>query len=523
MTPIRYGLAFTLALGVSLPSLVAAQDRATLNFAVDNLWPTMDPVIGISTTGGRVHSNVFETLVQRNYHEDPEGTELIPGLATSWERTSPTVWTLNIREGVTFHNGDPMTAHDVAFSLSAERLWGESPMAPRGASFAAGLVRVEAIDDYTVELETEFPDATFIARLTTPIGFVLPQGYYSEVGTDAFGQNPIGTGQYQVVEFDPSTRLVAEAYDDYWGSTPLFDSITWSVVGEYSTRYAGLVSGEYDLIVSIPTDQFDVVAATDGIDLLVSQVGNYPMFAFNTLDIDGMEDNPIMDADLRKAMVMAIDMDTIARALWDDRTYTPTPFNFPEYGDYHDPDREATYGYDPERAAEYLARSSYNGETLRWHIVRGFFPNYETAAEFMVEEWADLGINVEIRILDNFGLAYERPFHLLNMSMSSEFTGDPYRPLWLDWGPGSNRVIASHRTWVPTEEFLEAGNRFARAEEFEDRYAAYRDLLAAWEDVTPALYMWRNVQSFAMRDTMSFDPGSTQVTVFDDRFVSFND
>lgn len=519
----RSTLASALALSVSIPALAMAQDRPTLNFAVDNLWPTMDPVIGISTTGGRVHSNIFETLIQRNYFEDPDGNELIPGLATSWERTSPTVWTLQIREGVTFHNGDPMTAEDVAFSLSAERLWGDAPQAPRGASFAKGLVRVEATGDYTVELETEFPDASFIARLTTPIGFVLPKAYYESVGTDAFGQNPIGTGQYQVVEFDPSTRLVAEPYDGYWGSTPVFDSINWSVISEYSTRYAGLVSGEFDLIVNIPTDQLGAVGSTDGVNLVVSQVGNYPMFAFNTLDIDGMEDNPVMDPDLRKAMVMAIDMDTLARALWDDTTYTPTPFNFPEYGDYHDPDREAAYGYNPARAAEYLARSGYNGETLRWHIVRGFFPNYETAAEFMVEDWAELGVDVEIRYMDNFGLAYERPFHLLNMSMSSEFTGDPYRPLWLDWGPGSNRVIASHRTWAPTDGFLEAGERFARAQEFDERHAAYLDLVAEWEDVTPAMYMWRNVQTFAMRDGLAFDPGSTQVTVFDERYVTLTD
>jgi peptide/nickel transport system substrate-binding protein len=523
MTSTRLTYGFAIALGAALPGIALAQDRPSLNFAVDNLWPNMDPVIGISTTGGRVHSNIFETLVKRNYDVDPDGTDLVPGLAESWERTSPTVWTLKIREGVTFHNGDPLTAEDVAFSLSAERLWGEKPMAPRGASFARGLVRVEAIDATTVELETEFPDSSFIARLTTPIGFVLPKAYYEEVGTEAFGQNPIGTGQYRVVEFDPSTRLVAEAYDGYWGNPPVFDQITWSVVTEYSTRYAGLVSGEFDLIVNIPIDQIDVVESTPGVDLLVSQVGNYPMFAFNTLDIGGMEGNPVMDANLRKAMVMAIDMDTIARALWEDRTYTPTPFNFPEYGPYHDPDREATYGYDPERAAEYLARSSYAGETLRWHIVRGFFSNYETAAEFMVEEWAELGINVEIRILDNFALAYERPFHLLNMSMSSEFTGDPYRPLWLDWGPGSNRVVASHRTWVPTDAFLEAGDRFARAQDFEARHAAYLDLLAEWEEVTPALYMWRNVQTFAMREGLSFNPGNTLVTVFDDRFVTLDD
>ncbi|RUT35047.1 ABC transporter substrate-binding protein [Arsenicitalea aurantiaca] len=509
---------FLLAFGIS--GAQAQEDaRPPFVFAVDGLWPTLDPVIGISTTGGRVHTNIFDTLVRRNYDEDPEGNTLVPGLAESWERTSPTVWTLTLREGVLFHNGEEMTSEDVAFSLSAERLWGEEPMAPRGSNFARGLVRVEATGPYTVELETEFPDATFIARLTTAIGFVLPKAYYEEVGTDAFGQAPIGTGPYQLTEFDPSERAVAVAFDEYWGEPAPFSQVTWLVVPEFSTRLAGLASGQYDLIINVPIDQQDVVASTPGVKLLVNQVGNYPMFAFNTLTVDGMDDNPLQDANLRKAMVAAIDMNEITEALWDGQTFTPTPFNFPEYGDYYDAEREAAIGYDRAQAEAYLDASDYNGETLIWHVVRGFFDNYETAAEFMIEEWRDLGINVEMRILDNFALAYERPFHLLNMSMSSEFTGDPYRPLWLDWGPSSSRVTASHRTWEPSEAFLEAGERFERAEEFEERNAAYLDLVAAWEDVTPGMYLWRNLQTFAMREDLDWTPGNTQVTVFDARFV----
>lgn len=496
------------------PKLAFAQDRPALVFAVDNLWPTMDPVIGISTTGGRVHSNIFDTLISRNYDEDPDGNTLVPGLATAWERTSPTVWTLTLREGVRFHNGAVMTAEDVAFSLSAERLWGEEPMAPRGANYARGLTRVEATGPLTVELETEFEDPTFINRLTTAIGFVLPKAYYEEVGTDAFGQKPVGTGPYKLVAFDPSNLARAEAWEEYWDGAPPFASVTWIIVPEYSTRYAGLVAGQYDLIIGVPVDQLETVGATPGVKLLTTQYGNYPMFAFNTLTVDGMEDNPLVDANLRKAMVSAIDMDGLARALWEDKTFTPTPFNFPEYGDYYDPDRKAAYPYDPERAAELLAQSGYDGQTLTWHAVRGFFDNYETAAEFMVETWRELGINVQLEILDNFNLAYERPFHLLAMSMSSEFTGDPYRPLWLDWGPSSSRVRAAHRTWEPSEAFLEAGQRFERALTFEEKNKAYLDLVAAWEEVTPGMYLWRNVQSFAMRDDLGFNPGNTAVTIF---------
>jgi len=108
--------AFAALAGFAMESLpVAAQERPELTIAVDNLWETMDPVIGISTSGARVHFNSFDTLIRRNRWEDPDGTLLVPWLATKWERTAPTVWEFTLREGVKFHDGHVMDAEDVAF------------------------------------------------------------------------------------------------------------------------------------------------------------------------------------------------------------------------------------------------------------------------------------------------------------------------------------------------------------------------------------------------------------------------
>lgn len=501
------------------PMPALAQDRPDLLIAVDALWETMDPVIGISTSGARVHYNLFDTLVRRNRWDDPDGTELVPWLATSWERTTPTVWTFHLREGVKFHDGHVMDAEDVAFSISEQRLWGENPEAPRGTRYANGIIRVEATGPLTVEIETEVPDPSIAYRMVTPVGFVLPKHYYEEVGLEAFGQNPMGTGPYKLVSFDPSTELVADAFDDHWNGPVPAQSLTFRIVPEYSTRFAGLAAGEFDVIVSIPADQVEQVRSTPGIVALEKSIENYPMFAFNTLNTEELPDNPLTDVNLRKAMVSAVDRDGIAQALWGGATYVPAPFNFPEYGDYFDPDRTAAYPYNPERARELLAMTDYDGEELIWHITRGFYPNYEVAAEFMVEQWRDIGINVRIRVVDNFSLAYQRPFHMLNMSMSSEFSGDPYRPLWLDWGPNSSRVNASHKTWVPTEGYLEAGERFAAAQEFEERNAAYLDMVREWEDDTPGMYFWRNVVSYGVREDLNWDPGNSAVTIFDRLYI----
>ena len=148
------------ALLLAAQPAAAQEERPDLVIAVDNLWETMDPVIGISTTGARVHHNLFDTLVRRNRWEDPDGTELVPWLAESWERLSPLVWEITLRDGVTFHDGHEMDAEDVAFSMSEERLWGEEPLAPRGTRYARGITRVEATGPLTVEIETSYPTPT---------------------------------------------------------------------------------------------------------------------------------------------------------------------------------------------------------------------------------------------------------------------------------------------------------------------------------------------------------------------------
>lgn len=500
-------------------STAFADDRPDIKVAVDNLWPTMDPVVGISTTGARVHSNIFDTLIRRNRWQDPNGNELVPWLAIGWERKSDLVWEFQLREGVKFHDGHVMDAEDVAFSISEKRLWGEKPEAPRGKRYVRGITRVEATGPLTVEVETSYPDPNLPYRMVTPIGFVLPKHYYEEVGADAFGLNPMGTGPYKMTSFDSSVSVEAVAFDDYWGGDVPAKTLTFEIVPEFSTRLAGLQSGEFDVIVSVPADQVERLQGMDGIKVMSKGIENYPMFAFNMLNTEALPDNPLTDVNLRKAMVHAVDRDNITKAIWGDATFVPAPFNFPEYGDYFDADRQRAVGFDPDKARELVAASGYDGRELTWHITRGFYPNYEIAAEFMVEQWADVGINVKIELKDNFSLAYERPFHLLNMSMSSEFSGDPYRPLWMDWGPQSSRVRAKHKTWEMTPKFEKLGEAFELTQEFPNRKAAYLDLVAEWENVTPGMYLWRNVVSYAIDKDLDWDPGNSAVTIFDNKYM----
>lgn len=499
----------TLAAGAAalsaLPRPGFAQSRPTLTIAVDNLWANMAPINGLSTTSGRIFPNFYDALVERDYLSDPNGLALVPKLATKWEQNG-TVWSIAIREGVPFHNGAEMTAEDVAFTLSADRLWGPKPFEPRGKTFTAGFKRVEATGRHTIEIETERPDPYIPGKLTGNIAFVVPKKHYLEVGVEKFGQAPIGTGPYKVTTFRSGEVMILDAFDDYWGGRPPAQRLVWRIVPEFAARLAGVVSGEFDFIVNIPTDQEKVIEGYRNIKLVRRLADNYPAFAFNTLP--DPPDNPLVDVNLRQAMVQGVNMPEIVQALFGESTFHPAvPFNFTEYGRFYDPDLKARLPFDPDKAKAQVKRTAYNGQPLRWHITRQFYPNYEAAAEIMAEQWREIGVNVQPVVLDNFELVYRRPYHLMNMSMSSDFIpGDPYQPLWLDWGPTATRSTAHWKSWTPTPRFLELGRAFEGATEFEERKRAYLALSDEWQRVTPGMYLWKSVYNWAHRADLSWTP-----------------
>ena len=127
---------------------------------------------------------------------------------------------------MTFHDGHEMDAEDVAFSMSAERLWGpETACAARNPLRARNRQSGSCRQIHRRGGKPACRIPNFIFRLVTPLGFVLPMHYYEEVGTEGFGQMPMGTGPYRMVSFDPSSHVEAEAYDGYWnGPVPAVEN-----------------------------------------------------------------------------------------------------------------------------------------------------------------------------------------------------------------------------------------------------------------------------------------------------------
>src|SRR2546428_9953213 len=206
-----------------------------------------DPHFSTSSNDIRVSFNLFDNLTSRH----PDG-KLYPGLATEWKLQGQTTWTLKLRQGVKFHNGDPFTSADAKFSI--ERTY-DPAVKTMVATALATIDRIEAPDPYTLVVHTKKPDPLLPARLAFYGGPIVPKKYIEAVGNDAFNAKPIGTGPGSFGSWVKDDRAVFDAYGGYWGGKIDVDRWIMRAIPETAPRIAALLKGETDVIVQVPPDQ----------------------------------------------------------------------------------------------------------------------------------------------------------------------------------------------------------------------------------------------------------------------------
>ena len=151
-------------------------------------------------------------------------------------------WQFKLREGVTFHNGEPFNADSVKYTI-------ESTLDPEkgyvNASWLKQIDRVEVVDDYTVNIITKAPFRSLMYNLN--FAYMLPPEAAAEMGDD-FGTNPIGTGPYKFVRYSANEELVMEANEDYWGEQSTPKTLVFKALPESATRLAALETGEVAIV-----------------------------------------------------------------------------------------------------------------------------------------------------------------------------------------------------------------------------------------------------------------------------------
>lgn len=331
--------ACAVALAVAMSAVGASAQTVTLAQGVDP--ESLDPATDTLITSVSVMMNIYDSLIWR----DDEGN-LEPALAESWEFPSETEMVLHLREGVTFHNGETFDADDVVFSY--ERLFDKENPSPLLTSLSGFVDSVEKIDDHTVKVNMPAPRATVVPTLIrVPI---LPDKTFAEVGAQAFGVAPVGTGPFRFVEWEQNQQIVMERYEDHWRGPARIERFVVRVIPEDFSRFASLQSGEVDIITNLTAERVKEIEGNPDLKWAgVHSVRN--MFV-------GMQtkEPPFDDVRVREAMNLAVDVEALVEVIMGGHGFvnasvcTQTLFGATEV----DP-----FGYDPERARELLAEAGY--------------------------------------------------------------------------------------------------------------------------------------------------------------------
>jgi peptide/nickel transport system substrate-binding protein len=316
------------------------------------------------------------------------GQPMAPSLAESWSASEDALaYEFVLRQGVKFHNGDPVTAEDVKFSF--ERY--------RGASSKALHERVAAIETpdarhVRFKLKQPWPDFLTFYVGATGAGWIVPKKYVEQVGEDGFKKAPIGAGPYKFVSFTPGQELVLEAFDGYWRKTPSVRRLVLRSIPDESTRLAALKRGEVDIVYSIRGELAEELERTKGLTLKPAVViGMYWLYFAEQWDAK----SPWHDPRVRRAATLAIDYATVNQAvtLGHSRvtgSIIPDSFEF-----FWAPPRPT---YDPAKARALLAEAGYpNGFDAGDYNCDSA---YADLGEAVLNSLQEVGIRAKLRPLE---------------------------------------------------------------------------------------------------------------------------
>jgi len=285
------------------PASQAQELRIAMKAAVDSADPAQ-----LFTPNRNVQQHVFEPLIFQDAHLRP-----LPGLAESWRAINPTTWEFKLRRNVTFHDGAPFTARDVAFSIKRAQ-------AKTGVRtyrhYLKDIVGIDVIDDHTVHIRTNAPSALLISNLST-LGMVSAK-LVEGASDDGFnsGALSIGTGPYRWVRFVPNQEIVLERNEKYWGPVEPWAKVTVRFISNDSARVAALLSNDVDVIDAVPGNLYarvrDSVSANlvsdTAIFLLYAQFDRFRDNSPYVRDADGkpLSTNPLKDKRVLEAMSRAV-------------------------------------------------------------------------------------------------------------------------------------------------------------------------------------------------------------------------
>lgn len=440
----------------------------TLVVALNTDLASLDLMFGSATINRDIMGHVYEYLFTMG-----DGNVYIPDLAEEMQISDDgRTFTITLRQGVPFHNGQEMTSADVVASMGR---W--QRMTQRGAAIMANLESLTATDDYTVEVVFSESNGGFlygIGHYGGLLGIVpaaIVEAHYDEANADEPDSQitdvaeAIGTGPYRITEWITDSAITMVRFEDYaarqeptngrGGMRHAYaDEIRFVPVPDPTTRINGLIAGEYHVAYDLAPAQHEQVAADSNLVPIIVKPGSKAVAVFNK------QRGPFAEQALRQAALAATDpIEVMAGAV-------DSPEFYATFGSLAGPEWESWYteegaekynARDLELATQLVAESGYDGSPLRWITTREQDYMYRSALVAQ-QQWAEAGINVELVVSDWPTVLDRREDPEVHEIFSTGigFSGDPlgtsaYTPDWPGWTPPGDVTAAYEALIVETD------------------------------------------------------------------------
>ena len=369
--------------------------------------PTLDIHSQNNALGNGVHAAIFDSLLYYN----STSFKLEGKLATSWREMSPTQYRFNLRKGVKFSDGSPLTADDVVFSLDRARA-----KTSNFTVYTQGFSRIVKVDTNTVDIILSGPNPVMLNQLTELR--VMSKAWAEKnksvepkdirVKEENFAhRNALGSGAYMVKEWQPDQKLVLVKNPNWWGWSEVPSNVTeiiYTPIKNEATRAAALLSGELDFVLD-PSPQ-DLGRMRSNANLkVIDGIENRTIF----LGMDQMRDelpgssvkgkNPLKDVKVRKALYQAIDMDTIQRVTMRGLSQTTGALVAPQVNGWTKA-VDTRFPYSQDASKKLLAEAGYpNGFEVDFACPNNRYINDEEICQAITAMWAKVGIKAKLRTM----------------------------------------------------------------------------------------------------------------------------
>ena len=400
-------IALAVFLGASASLFAQAGSEKDPLVVIQSAEPTgLDPVTNRTVPAYNVTLHIFDSLLLKT----PDG-QTVPALAESYVKESDTSWLFHIRPGVTFHNGEALTADAVKYTI--DQIFDPANKSTR-ANDLNWIDKVIVVDKLTVRIvgKRPFPLADhYFSELQ-----IVPPVYREKVGAQKFNEEPVGTGPYQFVRWDRGNRIVLKRNDNYWKTPAAAQFVEFQTVSSAASRVATLLGGKADLIVDPPVtakSQIDANPKTT----FASVTGTRVLF----VGLDAVQDSPLKDVRVRQALNYAVDKKTIvSRLIGLASEETTTLLTANDFG--FTPDVKP-YPYDPKKARQLLAEAGYpNGFSVKLDATSGRYINDSAVVQAIAGYLGEVGVKVELNVLE---------FGAFNGALFSHKTSPMY---FVGWG-----------------------------------------------------------------------------------------